>query len=86
MEMERDLLYAILESIAKKDNEQREIVQIEGYNPFLVMYHTKLCHDAGWVRGNEYQHQVKIASLTFAGQIALAKFRKGFTVEAVLGV
>ena len=85
MEMTRDLLYCILKKIAKKDDEDEEVLQIDGYDPHLVKYHGKLCIDAGWVYGEAGSANTVVESLTMEGQIALAKFRKGFTIDAVLG-
>ena len=86
MEMTRDLLYCILKMIAKKGDEDPEVLQIEGYDPNLVRYHAKLCIDAGWVYGEAGSANTVVESLTMAGQIALARFHKGFTIDAVLGV
>ena len=86
MEMDKDLLYCILKRIAKKDDEDPGTLQIAGFDPNLVRYHIRLCLDAGWVRGEAGQVNAVVESLTMSGQIALAKFRKGFTVESVLGI
>ena len=86
MKMDRDLLYCILKTIAKKDDEDGEILQIKGCDPNLVRYHIRLCFDAGWVRGTSGDLQAVVESLTMAGQVALARFSRGFTVEVVLGI
>ena len=86
MKMSGDLLYCILKRIEGKDDDAPVVIEVEEYDPHLVRYHVKLCIEAGWVHGQVEGHNVLAENLTLAGHIALAKFRKGVTVAAVLGL
>ena len=86
MLMDRDLLYCVLKSIAKKDDESETDLKIKDYNPDLVRYHIRLCLDAGWIRGTANSHVAVVESLTMSGQIALARFASGSTTEAALDI
>ena len=82
--MTRDLLICILKEIEKKDDEEPTIFQLDGYDPDLVKYHVNLCIEAGWLHGETSRAHAVVESLTMAGQVALLKFREGFTIERVL--